>query len=89
MTKAWIQAFRLRTLPLSLACIGMAGFLAASGDAKALAESLVALQKNPVLAAEMADLASREAEARFSLDAMLSSYRQVYQEVIAATGVLS
>lgn len=68
---------------------GQSGFLAASGDAKALAESLMALQKNPVLAAEMADLASREAEARFSLDAMLSSYRQVYQEVIAASGVLS
>ncbi|MBN8577407.1 MAG: 1,4-dihydroxy-2-naphthoate polyprenyltransferase [Cytophagales bacterium] len=30
MTKAWIQAFRLRTLPLALACIGMAGFLAAA-----------------------------------------------------------
>lgn len=26
----WIQAFRLRTLPLSLSCIGMAGFLAAA-----------------------------------------------------------
>jgi len=31
-TKAWIQAFRLRTLPLALACIGMAGFLAAAAD---------------------------------------------------------
>ncbi|MCW5910992.1 MAG: 1,4-dihydroxy-2-naphthoate polyprenyltransferase [Cyclobacteriaceae bacterium] len=30
MTKAWVQAFRLRTLPLALACIGMAGFLAAA-----------------------------------------------------------
>ncbi len=30
--KAWIHAFRLRTLPLSLSCIGMAGFLAASVD---------------------------------------------------------
>ncbi len=28
--KIWIEAFRLRTLPLSLACIGMGGFLAAS-----------------------------------------------------------
>ncbi|MBS1680094.1 MAG: 1,4-dihydroxy-2-naphthoate polyprenyltransferase [Bacteroidetes bacterium] len=28
--KVWIEAFRLRTLPLSLACIGMGGFLAAS-----------------------------------------------------------
>jgi len=28
-TSAWLQAFRLRTLPLALACIGMAGFLAA------------------------------------------------------------
>lgn len=30
MIKAWLQAFRLRTLPLALACIGMAGFLAAA-----------------------------------------------------------
>ncbi len=29
MIKAWLSAFRLRTLPLALACIGMAGFLAA------------------------------------------------------------
>jgi 1,4-dihydroxy-2-naphthoate octaprenyltransferase len=28
--KAWLSAFRLRTLPLSLSCIGMGGFLAAS-----------------------------------------------------------
>ena len=28
--KVWLQAFRLRTLPLSLACIAMGGFLAAS-----------------------------------------------------------
>lgn len=28
--KVWIEAFRLRTLPLSLACISMAGFLAAA-----------------------------------------------------------
>ncbi len=31
-TKAWISAFRLRTLPLSLSCIGMAGFLAAAAN---------------------------------------------------------
>lgn len=31
--KAWISAFRLRTLPLALACIGMGGFLAASQGA--------------------------------------------------------
>ena len=29
---AWLQAFRLRTLPLSLSCIGMAGFLAAGAN---------------------------------------------------------
>ncbi len=28
--KPWISAFRLRTLPLALSCIGMAGFLAAA-----------------------------------------------------------
>lgn len=30
MVKIWLSAFRLRTLPLSLSCIGMGGFLAAS-----------------------------------------------------------
>lgn len=29
---AWLQAFRLRTLPLSLSCLGMAGFLAAGAN---------------------------------------------------------
>lgn len=29
-TTVWLHAFRLRTLPLSLSCIGMAGFMAAS-----------------------------------------------------------
>lgn len=32
-TKAWIQAFRLRTLPLALSCIAMGGFLAAAENA--------------------------------------------------------
>ncbi len=31
--KVWLQAFRLRTLPLALSCIAMGGFLAASADA--------------------------------------------------------
>ena len=31
--KVWISAFRLRTLPLAIACIGMGGFLAASQHA--------------------------------------------------------
>ena len=30
MMKVWLEAFRLRTLPLSLSCIGMGGFLAAA-----------------------------------------------------------
>nr|PZN54736.1 MAG: 1,4-dihydroxy-2-naphthoate octaprenyltransferase [Bacteroidota bacterium] len=30
---AWLRAFRLRTLPLALACIGMGAFLAAGADA--------------------------------------------------------
>ena len=29
----WIKAFRLRTLPLALSCIGMGGFLAAAQGA--------------------------------------------------------
>lgn len=31
--KVWLQAFRLRTLPLSLSCISMGGFLAAAAGA--------------------------------------------------------
>jgi len=31
--KVWLQAFRLRTLPLSLSCIAMGGFLASSAGA--------------------------------------------------------
>lgn len=31
--KSWISAFRLRTLPLALSCIGMGGFLAANANA--------------------------------------------------------
>jgi 1,4-dihydroxy-2-naphthoate octaprenyltransferase len=31
-TKVWIQAFRLRTLPLALSCIAMGGFLAAAAN---------------------------------------------------------
>ncbi len=31
--QSWLSAFRLRTLPLSLSCIGMAGFLAAAAGA--------------------------------------------------------
>lgn len=31
--KPWLKAFRLRTLPLALSCIGMGGFLAASSGA--------------------------------------------------------
>lgn len=31
--KIWLQAFRLRTLPLALSCIAMGGFLATSADA--------------------------------------------------------
>lgn len=32
-TKIWLQAFRLRTLPLALSCIAMGGFLAAAAGA--------------------------------------------------------
>ncbi|RAW00727.1 1,4-dihydroxy-2-naphthoate polyprenyltransferase [Pseudochryseolinea flava] len=32
-SKVWLQAFRLRTLPLALSCIAMGGFLAASNGA--------------------------------------------------------
>jgi 1,4-dihydroxy-2-naphthoate octaprenyltransferase len=31
--KVWVQAFRLRTLPLALSCIAMGGFLASAADA--------------------------------------------------------
>ncbi len=44
MIKYWIEAFRLRTLPLALACIGMGGFIAAAeGQFNTLVFSLTLL----------------------------------------------
>src|SRR5690606_11324030 len=42
-TKAWLRAFRLRTLPLALACIGMGAFLAAGPQAFRMDISLVCI----------------------------------------------
>ena len=41
--KTWISAMRLRTLPLTLACIGLAGFLAASKGSFSMSVFLLSL----------------------------------------------
>ncbi|MFT4739984.1 MAG: 1,4-dihydroxy-2-naphthoate octaprenyltransferase, partial [Marivirga sp.] len=43
MFKHWVAAFRFRTLPLALACIGMGSFLAAYYGAFSLVVCLLSL----------------------------------------------
>ena len=61
---------------------GETGFLVPAGDAPALAERLARLAQSPELVRAMAAAASRDAADRFSLERMVSTYVQLYREVI-------
>lgn len=58
------------------------GFLVPAGDSSALAERLVRLGESPELARSMGEAAHRDAVKRFSLERMVSSYKQLYEELI-------
>lgn len=63
------------------------GFLASSKDYLALSRSLVTLANDPDLRRQMADRAADRAETCFSLNGMLRSYAQVYNELMPGRGV--
>ena len=55
-------------------------------DPEALAGALIALAVDPGRAAAMGRAGRAAAEARFSLDAMVATYRGVYDRALAASG---
>ncbi len=64
---------------------GVSGMLAPSGDASSLANSLIELYQSPALRSQMAEVAARRAQEKFSLQGMLNSYRDVYNDVLETT----
>jgi glycosyltransferase involved in cell wall biosynthesis len=62
---------------------GETGVLVPPGDARALAEALDALRREPMRAAELARRGGVHARARFSRDTMLAGVRRVLDEVAA------
>jgi glycosyltransferase involved in cell wall biosynthesis len=64
---------------------GVSGMLAPSGDASSLANSLIELYQSPALRSQMADVAAGRAQEKFSLQGMLNSYRDVYNDVLETT----
>lgn len=63
---------------------GKSGFLAEAKDSSALANHLGLLSQDSDLRSSIADAGRAQAEAKFSLDQMLSSYSNIYQEMIHA-----
>jgi glycosyltransferase involved in cell wall biosynthesis len=62
---------------------GETGVLVPPGDARALAEALDALRREPTRAAELARRGGVHARERFSRDTMLAGVRRVLDEVAA------
>lgn len=61
---------------------GVTGLLAGSGDDSALAEALTRIAQSATLRQQLVENATTRVVERFSLDAMLDSYRNVYREVL-------
>lgn len=61
---------------------GVSGLLVPARDDAALAAALIRLHNSPMLCERMAQVASKRASEKFSLQLMLDSYRSVYHDVI-------
>lgn len=61
---------------------GVTGLLAPAKDDAGLAKHLIELHRHPELSDRMADVAARRADEMFSLDGMLNSYANVYNDVL-------
>jgi len=64
---------------------GKTGFLVPAGDAAALAERLVLLEKSPNLVRSMGQAARVDAVAKFSKERMVESYIELYQNILSTT----
>jgi glycosyltransferase involved in cell wall biosynthesis len=61
---------------------GMTGMLVPSGSATALAGAMQEYYRNPELLVEHGRAARRQVETRFSMEAMMSGYLEVYDKVL-------
>lgn len=64
------------------------GTLVSSGDVRALADAIVLLARQPDKARGWGDAGRAEVEHRFSLDAMVASYQNLYDRCLAASGAI-
>ncbi len=66
---------------------GVTGLLVPQADAEAMAQALACLAQDPARAAVMGEAGRTAAEARFSLQAMVTAYQRVYADGLAAAGI--
>jgi glycosyltransferase involved in cell wall biosynthesis len=65
---------------------GVTGLLVPPSDVDSLAQGLIELAEDPIRAAAMGRAGRAQAEARFSLEAMVATYQRVYDRCLAAAG---
>ncbi len=62
---------------------GETGFLCGVGDVDGMARSAISLLKDKAAWQKMSDLGAKDARARFSLDAIVSQYEELYEQTVA------
>ena len=67
---------------------GRTGLLAATGDARALADRIGRLMNDPALAARLGAAAREDARARYSFERMISAFERVYLKELTRRGVV-
>lgn len=66
---------------------GKSGYLVASEDSEAMADSILRLLRDPISGRRMGEAARETVIARFSLDAMMNRLMGIYDELLAAKNV--
>jgi len=66
---------------------GVTGEIVPADDADAMCQALIRLAEDSAKAAEMGRAGRAEAERRFSLQAMVSSYRSLYEQLAGPAGI--
>lgn len=66
---------------------GKSGYLVASEDFEAMADRILRLLRNPVMARRMGETARETVKARFSIEAMMNRLMGIYDELLVAKNV--
>jgi glycosyltransferase involved in cell wall biosynthesis len=62
--------------------VGLTGLLVPPGNAAAMAESILNIARNPVLARRMGEAGRQRVEDRFDVRTMVARYEAMYAEVV-------